>query len=158
MTETASGKTEAMRHLKGLGWRLMVVLALLMIGDGLFYAYVWGQRGEPVFHFRADVIAAFVFTALIYGFELVVDRFQDVRWLARLHIPRWTALEPFFKGSKIPLTIVFLSYVLFYVTQGVAEGSNWALWVNKHVFNFDLFCRHFSAINTIRIEIAGYVL
>jgi hypothetical protein len=158
MTETTSGKTALLTHLKGFGFRLAIVLLLLIVGDALYFSFVWGRRGEPAFHPWAVLTAAFVCAVLVYGFELLVARFPDVGWLARLHIPRWTALEPFFKGTRIPLTIVFLSYVLFYVTEGVAKDSRWAIWVNEHVFNFDVFCRHFSAIDTIRIEIAGYVL
>ena len=32
------------------------------------------------------------------------------------------------------------------VTQGIAKGSDWALWVNENIFHFVLFCRPFEAI------------
>ncbi|TGN74176.1 hypothetical protein EOW77_0034330 [Bradyrhizobium yuanmingense] len=158
MTESASGKMIALTHLKRFGIWLAIVLPVFLCAEALRWAVVWGQRGDPVLHYWMAAIAALAIAFLFNVFELIVAWFPNVAWLARLHVPRWTAFEPFFKSSKIPLTIVFLSYLLFYVTQGVDEETRWAIWVNKHVFNFDLFCRHFSAIDTIRIEIVGYVL
>ncbi|WP_213740480.1 hypothetical protein [Bradyrhizobium sp. dw_411] len=158
MTESGSEKTVASTHLERFGIWLAIVLPVLSCAEALRWAFVWGQRGDPVLHYWIAAVASIAIALLFYAFELIVARYPDVAWLARLHVPRWTALEPFFKSTKIPLTIVFLSYALFYVTQGVDEETRWAIWVNRHVFNFDLFCRHFSAIDTIRIEIAGYAL
>jgi hypothetical protein len=117
-----------------------------------------GTVAPPLMHVGWLVLAAVPSAILIYGIELVVNRFPDAGWLARLHTPRWTTLEPFFKGSKILLPLVALSYVLFYVTQGLYDNTAWAVWVNKHLFYFYLFCRRFSAVEVVRIEIGGYVL
>ena len=81
----------------------------------------------------------------------------DGGWHA-LHIPRWSAFEPFFKGSRLLLPMVVLSYVLFYVTQGLNTQSVWAIWVNENILSFYLLCRKFTAVDVIEIEIGGYAL
>ena len=104
-------------------------------------------------------LGAAVLALLYYGAEHIIAWYPNLTWLARLHIPRWTHLEPFFKKSRILIHIVALSYVLFYVTQGIAHGSDWALWVNENVFHFVLFWqRSFTAIEGHEDRDCGYVL
>src|SRR4051812_37288276 len=98
MTETASAKTIAITHLKRFGVWLAIVLPVLLVAEALRWSVVWGQRGDPAWHYWIAAVAALAIAGLFYAFELIVARFPDVAWLARLHVPRWTALEPFFTG------------------------------------------------------------
>lgn len=145
-------------RLRALLTRWGVALAIFLAGEGLIYAYQWGQRGAPHLHWLWLMLGPVAIALLYYGAEQTIARYPNLTWLARLHMPRWSHLEPFFKKSRILIHIVVLSYVLFYVTQGVAKRSDWALWVNENIFHFVLFCRSFEAIEVMRIEIAGYAL
>lgn len=151
-------RADAVIRVKAFGLLFAAVFASILAYDALYFAYVWGERGSPVMHIGLAALAAVPCAAVIYGVREIAGRFPTAAWSARLHTPRWSALEPFFKCSKILLSVVVLSYVLFYVTQGVNEQTKWAVWVNEHILNFYLFCRHFTAIEVIRIEIAGYTL
>ncbi|MCK1604764.1 hypothetical protein IVB02_26010 [Bradyrhizobium sp. 166] len=145
-------------HLAAFGVRYAIAFAVLLVGDGLIFAYVWGGRKAPEMHVGTDALTAIPLAAIIYLAGFLAGSFPAAAWSATIHTPRWSTLEPFFKGSRIVLTVIALSYVLFYVTQGVNTQTGWAVWVDKHVLNFDLLCRHFRATEVIRIEIVGYVL
>jgi hypothetical protein len=149
---------DAMTHLKALLLRWIIVFAVLLLCDALWYVIVFANWGAPAMHVGWLALASVLLALIIYGIHLLAASHPETVWVARLHVPRWTALEPFFAGSRMALTLVVLSYVLFYVTQGLDKHSAWAVWVNNNVLNFFLFCHHFTAVEVIRIEIAGYAL
>lgn len=138
--------------------RWAVILAFFIVCDVAIYAYTWGQRGAPTLHIHWLIPAAIACALASFVTEKLLNRHKDAGWAARLFIPRWSAFGPFFKGSRLLFPMVVLSYVLFYVTQGLAAQSPWAEWVNESILNFYLFCRRFTAIDVIRIEIGGYAL
>jgi hypothetical protein len=140
-----------MSHFRAILVRWMVALATLLAFDALIYAYLWGQRGGPHLHLLWSLWGPPPWRCCI----MPISR----PYLAgQASHTRWSHLEPFFKKFRILIHIVALSYFLFYVTQGIAKGSDWALWVNENIFHFVLFCRPFEAIEVMRIEIAGYAL
>lgn len=134
-----------------------VALVTFLAVDGLVYAYQWGRHGQPEWHLPWVAVLALGSTVVFFGLAMLTEQYPDTSFDALLYIPTWSSLEPYFKGSRAFIHIVVLSYVLFYVTQGVDQGTGWAVWVNEHIFHFLLFCQSFKAIDVIQIEIAGYV-
>src|SRR6267378_3393335 len=114
---------DAMTHLKAFLLRWSIVFAVLLLCDALWYGIVFANWGAPTMHVGWLALGSVLLALIIYGIHLLAASHPETVWVARLHVPRWTALEPFFAGSRMALTLVVLSYVLFYVTQGLDKHS-----------------------------------
>ncbi|WP_192180302.1 hypothetical protein [Mesorhizobium amorphae] len=147
-----------MERVKAIAKHMVVFFGVLVAFDLAVYAYIWGQRGTPSLHTLWLAIAAVVIAIFYATAKNSFAGNERIGWFARLYLPPWSAFEPFFKGSRLLLPIVVLSYVLFYITEALNQGSLWAGWVNNHVLNFYLSCHKFTAVDVIRIEIGGFTL
>jgi hypothetical protein len=127
------------------------------VADGLVWINTWGHRGQPIFHPLIVTIFAFV-GGLIYSIWGELAEHYPVRMFRLSMWPPWTSFESTFRYSRWYINLVVFSYALFYLTQGLAAGSDWARWVNENILNFVFMGHQYRAVDVLRFEVYGFIL